>query len=229
MQEIHERDNKLPGEDTSLKSKVLCAGAGMLGKFTPINQICNHLVAFHCYSDDIKRQVIAHHFCSQLNEDFRQCLIYDSDKADAKLIGVEYIVSHKLFKDLPEEEKKYWHSHVFEIKSGILTAPEVPFMAEKEVMKDLMTTYGKTIHLWQIDRGDKLPLGEPKLMMSYVNNEMVNWDLVKKRDELLGLDYKEIAKNRSDISEPILDPGADLWVNTNKGVCFAPTDVELKK
>jgi hypothetical protein len=228
MQEIHGHSDKVPGEDPSLKSKMLCYGSSVMGKFTPINQICDHVVAFHCYSEDVKRQVIAHHYCNVINEDFRQCIIYDSDKADAKLIGVEYIISEKLFKDLPEEEKKYWHSHVYEIKAGILTAPEVPTIAEKEVMKKLISTYGKTIHFWQIDRGDVLPLGEPKLMMSYVNEKMVDWDLVKKRDELLGLDYKEIAKSREDIVEPIVDPGADQWTKTNKGINFKAENVDLK-
>jgi hypothetical protein len=218
---------KVPGEEPSMKQKLLCGASSMIANFAPINQICDHVVAFHCYSEDIKRQVIAHHYCVPLNEDFRQCLIYDSDKADARLIGVEFIISQKLFKDLPQEEKKYWHSHVFEIKSGILTAPEIPYIAEKEVMKVIINTYGKTIHFWQVDKGDKLPLGEPKLMMSYINNDMVNWDLVKQRDEMLKIDYKEIAKNREDILEPIVDPGADEWSKTGNGIVFVPEKVKL--
>jgi hypothetical protein len=34
-------------------------------------------------------------------------------------------------------------------------------------MQDLSTTYGKTIHTWQVDKGDPLPLGPPTLMMSF--------------------------------------------------------------
>lgn len=45
----------------------------------------------------------------------RQCIIYDSNKSDAKLIGIEYIISRKLFDTLPMEERKYWHSHEFEV------------------------------------------------------------------------------------------------------------------
>lgn len=51
-----------------------------------------------------------------------------------------------------------------EVKSGELIVVGVPDVAEKEVMKDVINTYGKTIHTWQIDRDD-LPLGVPKLMM----------------------------------------------------------------
>lgn len=60
-------------------------------------------------------QVVAHHFCSHVSGDMRQCIIYDSNKADAKLIGIEYIISRKLFETLPMEERKYWHSHEFEV------------------------------------------------------------------------------------------------------------------
>jgi len=47
-------------------------------------------------------------------------VIYDSDKPNARLIGLEYIISSELFEGLPEEEKVYWHSHKFEVSSGTL-------------------------------------------------------------------------------------------------------------
>ena len=62
----------------------------------------------------------AHHFCACPNEEVRQCIIYDSDKPNARLIGTEYIISDKLFETLPEEEKVYWHSHKYEVSSGTL-------------------------------------------------------------------------------------------------------------
>ena len=61
-------------------------------------------------------QVEAHHFCSHITSDMRQCVIYDSNKADARLIGIEYIISRKLFETLPMEERKYWHSHSYEVR-----------------------------------------------------------------------------------------------------------------
>jgi hypothetical protein len=39
-------------------------------------------------------------------------VIYDSDKPDARLIGIEYVVNEEVFIKLPEEEKKYWHRRV---------------------------------------------------------------------------------------------------------------------
>lgn len=35
------------------------------------------------------QQVEANHFCTHLTEDFHQCVIYDSDQKNAKLIGIE--------------------------------------------------------------------------------------------------------------------------------------------
>lgn len=67
-------------------------------------------------------QVEAHHFCGHLNEEVRQCVIYDSAEDKARLIGVEYIISRRLFESLPEEEKKMWHSHQYEASSA-LTLP----------------------------------------------------------------------------------------------------------
>ena len=52
----------------------------------------------------------------------------------------------------------------------MLGCPGMPKMAEMQRMKQLVDTYGKTYHTWQIDRGDTLPIGPPKLMMSYTKD-----------------------------------------------------------
>lgn len=229
MKDIHGQDDTIPGKMTETKTNLLCMGSAIMEKFTPLNQICDHVCAFHLYSNDIQRQVIAHHYCSVLSEDLRQCVIYDSDKANARLIGIEYIISEDLFKKLPEDERKYWHSHVCEIKTGVLIAPNVPKIAEHEVMKKLINTYGKTIHTWQIDRGDVLPLGEPQLMMSFTKPEQINWDLVNKRDELLGVSTVETKLNREDIEVPEIVSGADDWYHTGKAIVFQPTVIDMTK
>lgn len=112
------------------------------------------------------RQVEAHHFCGHQNEEFRQCLIYDSPGADARLIGLEYIITEALFLTLPDEEKKLWHSHEYEVKSGLLFMPGVPGPIQRKDMELVCKTYGKVIHFWQVDRGDNLPLGIPQIMMA---------------------------------------------------------------
>jgi hypothetical protein len=74
----------------------------------------------------MNRQIVAHHFCSHRSEEFLQCVIYDTNRSDARLIGIEYIISARFFEGLPDEEKRYWHSHQFEVESGQLTAPGNP-------------------------------------------------------------------------------------------------------
>jgi hypothetical protein len=67
-----------------------------------------------------------------------------------------------------------------QVRSGMLIMlnPNVPNAiwetAETEEMKEVTRLYGKTYHFWQVDRGDKLPLGRPELMMSFTKDEQVN-------------------------------------------------------
>jgi len=128
------------------------------------------------------------HYCSHLNADVFQCVIYDSAGKNARLIGVEYIISEALFNQLPETEKKLWHSHRYEVMSGQLTAPGLSDAAEKELMQEFVSTYGKTWNLWQVDRGDPLPLGLPKLMMGFTADGQADPSLVAKRDRDLHVD-----------------------------------------
>lgn len=112
------------------------------------------------------RQVEAHHYCAHQNEEMRQCLIYDGPDAEARLIGLEYMISENLFLTLPDDEKPLWHSHEYEVKSGVLFMPGVLGSIERQKLEQVCRTYGKTIHFWQIDRGDTLPLGIPQLMFA---------------------------------------------------------------
>lgn len=199
------------GDHKHGKTKVLEAGAEMLQSEAPLKSIHAHVCGIHFYNGDMKRQVIAHHYCSHLGEDMMQCVIYDSDKADAKLIGIEYIISAKLFQSLPADEKKLWHSHVHEVKSGQLIAPRIPDVAEKELMKDLIGTYGKTWHTWQVDRGDQLPLGIPQLMMGFTADGQADPKLVAERDRGYEIDSAKIKEKRADIAAPAIITGADDW------------------
>jgi hypothetical protein len=205
------KENALPGAERSGKTKVLEAGAELLQSEAPLRSIHAHVCGFHFYNGEPQRQVIAHHYCSHQNEEVLQCVVYDSDKVDARLIGIEYIISEKLFQMLPEAEKKLWHSHVHEVKSGQLIAPRLPELAEKELMKQLVGTYGKTWHTWQVDRGDKLPLGIPQLMMGFTQDGQAKREFVDARDKGYGISSEEKKKNRTDIAAPPIQPGADAW------------------
>lgn len=110
----------------------------MMQSMEPISKIHLHLNGFHCYYEDKTRQLEVNHFCSKLNSEMHQCVLYDSNKPDARLIGVEYIISSKLFNELSDEEKPYWHPHSYEIASGLTQAPRVPEMMEDDEMKWLI-------------------------------------------------------------------------------------------
>ncbi len=157
-----------------------------IANFPPIGDIHAHVCGIHFYSGDMSRQIIAEHYCSHLSDEVLQCVIYDSNKPGARLIGVEYIVNAKIFESLPPEEKKLWHSHNYEVKSGVLTAPGMADAAEKDLMKALIGTYGKTWHMWQVDRGDKLPLGIPQLMMAFTADGQAKANIIAERDKLYG-------------------------------------------
>jgi hypothetical protein len=197
------------GDEKSTKTRVLEAGAELLQSEGPVGAIHAHVCGFHRYSAEPQRQVRAHHYCSHLNEDVLQCVIYDSAEKNARLIGVEYIISEKLFAELPAEEKQLWHSHRHEVKSGQLIAPRLPDIAEKELMEKLVNTYGKTWHTWQVDRGDRLPLGLPKLMMSFTADGQIDPQLLSKRDREYGIRSADKRDQRADIAAREVAEGAD--------------------
>jgi hypothetical protein len=96
-----------------------------------------------------------------------QSVVFDSDKPTAKIIGIEYIISEDIFKTLPNEEKRFWHSHAYIIKSGVAVVPEWSDKQNVDSVKDLVKTYGKCIHTWAIDKNPELPLGPPEIMMVF--------------------------------------------------------------
>ncbi|KAJ8549055.1 hypothetical protein K7X08_032762 [Anisodus acutangulus] len=216
-----------PGEPMSMGQHMLDKGAQMLQSLTPIKQMSQHVCTFAMYSHDMHRQIETHHYVTRVNQDFLQCAVYTG-----RLIGVEYIISDRIFESLPQEEQKLWHSHAHEIKSGLWVNPRVPEMVVRPELENLTKTYGKFWCTWQTDRGDKLPIGPPTLMMSpqSVDLGIVNIGLVKKRDYKYGISTDAIKRTRSDLSEPThLNPRADYWVEHHKGFAIDVDDVEMKK
>ncbi|KAL1979634.1 hypothetical protein VTN96DRAFT_5416 [Rasamsonia emersonii] len=192
-------------------------------EYKPLHNICEFLNALHIYTDEarhnITRYVEATHYCAHVRSDLRQCLIYDSPEKNARLIGVEYMIPKHVYNSLPDEEKKLWHSHDFEVKSGMLVLPRPEGVdpdewerAETEAMKEIIGLYGKTWHFWQIDRGDPLPLGYPTLMGSLTAEGQVDLNTaLKERDARFGVDHVKKAEQRRGIEKPDIHPLADSW------------------
>lgn len=131
------------------------------------------------------------------------------------------MVSPRLFQTLPSEERKLWHTHEFEVKSGMLIMPTPAAMpnaawevAETAEMHDVAPIYGKTYHFWQVDRGDPFPLGAPQLMGSFTSYEGVERAreggidaLLAERDERFGVDFRAKAEKRKGIGAVEKHPG----------------------
>jgi len=206
---IDDTRESLPSPAT--QSRDLEPGTGPIQAEGPLAAIDAHVCGLHFYSGDLSRQVIAHHYCSHVSKSVRQCVIYDSDKKHARLVGVEYVIASELFEALPAEEKKLWHSHVYEVKSGQLTAPGIPATAEMELMKGFVGTYGKTWYTWPVDCSDEVPLGVPGLMMAFTADGQASPKLLADRDREYGISSEEKKRSRAGIVAPAIQPGADAW------------------
>jgi hypothetical protein len=200
-----------PGPTERLKTEVLETGADLLQAKAPLTALNAYLDGFHFYNGDIDAQMEAHHYCGHLTEQVIQCVIFDGNVDDAKLMGVEYIVSQALFATLPGGEKHLWHSHAHEVRSGQLIAPGIPEAAERELMEKIAGTYGKTWHTWHTDLGNELPLGIPMLMMGFTREGQADERMVAERDGRFGVSSEENRRKRATIPYPAVDPDADAW------------------
>ena len=188
------------GSKKSAKLQALSAGAKMLQTQSPPSQLDAYLVGLHPMKDHPDMQMESHHFCRQVNQDFAQCALFDGNTAEANLNGIEYIISAKLFEQLPAGEKQYWHPHNFEILSGQLIAPGLPEVAEKEFLETKMNSYGKTWHVWNTGHfaandGDSLPLGAPQLAWSFNHDGEASPGLVAHMEKRLDV---RIAQKRAE-------------------------------
>lgn len=202
--------NLRTGQGHPLKHRALDLASGLMQQKVPLDAMNTYLNGLHMYADELGRQVEATHFCIHLRHDLHQCVIFDRNAADARLIGIEYIITEERFRSLPEEEKRLWHSHHYEVSSGVLVAPGIPELAERSYFTDLISTYGKTFHTWQYDRED-FPYGIPQLMMGLTADGQVDEELLQHRDQSLGISTAQRRESRQDIPVPEVVPGANSW------------------
>ncbi|KAK0888181.1 hypothetical protein LTR02_016549 [Friedmanniomyces endolithicus] len=192
-------------------------------EYKPFKSIHEFLTAVHIYADEAKkgitRYVEATHYCAHVRKDLRQCLIYDSHEKDAKLIGVEYMVSKEIYDSFEPEEQKLWHSHEYEVKSGMLILPKPAGYMDKEweaaelqAMEEIIHLYGKTWHFWQVDAGHEYPLGHPVLMGSAINADQLDLNTAMgKRNKTFGVHHEEKAEARKDLQPHSIHPNANSW------------------
>lgn len=161
----------------------------------PLSNHTLHFCGFHAAKANPDTQIVTQHYCGMVGGTMHQCLLYDSVEKGAKLLGVEYIVPDEMFQKLPEEEKKYWHPHTYEVLGGGLIAPSMNKADEMAFMKVLLNTWGKTWHTWP-DPTTPVPMGEPLLMWALTADGQDKPGMVSERDKQFGVDSKQISKDR---------------------------------
>ncbi|HUR55837.1 MAG TPA: DUF1264 domain-containing protein [Gemmataceae bacterium] len=168
---------------------VACAGHDDKGGATganPMNGPHAHFCGIHMAKNNPKFQVITQHYCAAHTQDGEdamfQCVLFDTTGKNAKLLGVEYLISDAAYRKLPAEELKYWHSHTYEVLGGGLIAPGMPRDDEMKFMKMVLTTWGKAWHTWP-DPSTKVPMGDPLLIWSLTADGQVDPKLVAQRDK----------------------------------------------
>jgi hypothetical protein len=196
--------NTAPGDDRTAKTAALETSANLLQSKAPLDEISLYLSGFHAAKDDPGMQMESHHYCDQVNEEFAQCILYDGNTADARIHGLEYIISERLYGTLPAAERAYWHPHNYEILSGTLRLPGVPDAAEKEAMRQKMNSYGKTWHVWMTGmhgaQPDPLPVGPPHLAWSFNHDGEARPEMIESRDSRMKLDTTGARQQRADLS-----------------------------
>ena len=192
-----------PGADPTAKTSALETGASLMQAKAPVDKIAMYLDGFHASKDDPNMQMEAHHYCNQVNEDFAQCVLFDGNTDEARLMGIEYIIAETLYNTLPTEEKAYWHPHNYEVLSGTLRMPGLPDAAEKEALKTKINSYGKTWHTWMTGihnhKADPLPFGPPHLQWSFNRDGEANPEMIEARDRRMKLDSTRARQERQDL------------------------------
>ncbi len=133
----------------------------------PVAEVLHCPLAFagvHLQADRPSNAQVAYHFCKPLNDDVSQCLLYDGKGPDARLIGIEYLVSDKIYQAMPEAEKAYWHDHEYEVDAGLVRSLTQSGEEERATLAKVRTLHGKVFHTWV--QGQTYPEGPAKLFWS---------------------------------------------------------------
>jgi len=85
--------DEAPNSNLNTTTQILEKSAAIPQKKDPIEALNIYMNRFHFHSKQMK----AHHYCSIISKEFYQCSIYNGNNRNSKLIGVEYIVSHRIF------------------------------------------------------------------------------------------------------------------------------------
>lgn len=91
-------------------------------------------------------------------------------------------------------------------------------IAEHELMEQLVSTYGKTIHTWHTDQQHILPIGSPMIMMGFTKDGQINPKLLEERDKRFKVSTVDKKRKRQDIPTPLIDPMANAWEKDKRNI-----------
>ena len=122
-----------------------------------------HLNAVRHNFDDPSLRV--EHFCKPHDRVMMVCQLYDSNSANATLIGIEYMITQEQYDSLPNREKPYWHAHREELRPE-RADPRMPELSPEQAqaeMAKMLPTWGKVIITWM--PGDDMPSFPPQVQL----------------------------------------------------------------
>jgi Protein of unknown function (DUF1264) len=122
-----------------------------------------HLNAVRHNFDDPSLRV--EHFCKPHDSIMMVCQLYDSNSANATLIGIEYMITQEQYDSLPNREKPYWHAHREELRPE-RADPMIPELSPEQAqaeMAKMFPTWGKVIITWI--PSDDLPSFPPQVQL----------------------------------------------------------------
>jgi hypothetical protein len=91
-------------------------------------------------------------------------LLYDGPGPDARLIGVEYLVSDEVYRKMPAEEQLYWHNHTYEVDVGLVSRPTQSPSLASATRTEGRTLWGKVYYTWA--SGSEYPRGPSRFSWS---------------------------------------------------------------
>jgi Protein of unknown function (DUF1264) len=150
--------------DSGAQSHATSPPAGVKAAIQEVLHCPLAFAGVHLLKDMPEWSQVAYHFCKPVNEDLTQCLIYDGTGPDARLIGIEYLVSDAIHQKMPAEEKAYWHDHKYEVDAGLLKSLTQSGEDEKKTLAVVRTLWGKVYHTWA--SGRDYPRGPARLYWS---------------------------------------------------------------
>ena len=130
-----------------------------IAKETPQKGFDLHVDAKHYVKNE---RVPVHHWCKTINEKLIECVLFDSDKVNANLVGIETIIAKDIWDTLNDEQKSEWHDHATEIIEAEATLPDTLTEEAAKIVEFLKGTRGRVVYIWNFPR-ENYPVARPFL------------------------------------------------------------------